>query len=166
MLQPGDPAPEFSLPSTSGKTVTLQSLRGRKVVLYFYPKDSTPGCTREACDFRDRMALLQKAGAVVFGVSKDSLASHAKFIEAQELPFELLSDSDNAVGKAYGTFGEKIMYGKKVIGTIRSTFLIDEKGKLAAVWSPVKVDGHVDAVIAALSGGKAPSKAGAKKGKR
>lgn len=138
------------------------------MILYFYPKDSTPGCTREACDFRDRTAQLQKAGAVVFGVSKDSLASHEKFIESQELPFELLSDSDNAVGKAYGTFGEKIMYGKKVIGTIRSTFLIDEKGKLAAVWSPVKVDGHADAVLAVLTGKKPSSKtkAGAKKGKR
>lgn len=138
------------------------------MILYFYPKDSTPGCTREACDFRDRSAQLQKAGAVIFGVSKDSLASHEKFIESQELPFELLSDPDNAVGKAYGTFGEKIMYGKKVIGTIRSTFLIDEKGKLAAIWSPVKVDGHADSVLAVLTGKKPSSKAkaGAKKGKR
>lgn len=147
---PGASAPDFDLPSTSGSNIRLSALKGKKVVLYFYPKDSTPGCTREACDFRDLLPKIVKKGAVVLGVSKDSLASHAKFRESQKLPFDLLSDAGNEVAKAYGAFGEKTMYGKKVMGTIRSTFLIDEKGKIAAVWSPVKVDGHGESVLAKL----------------
>lgn len=150
-LEPGTKAPTFRLPSTDGETVSLSGLAGKKVVLYFYPKDQTPGCTREACDFRDRWAALKKKAAL-YGVSKDSLASHEKFREKYALPFPLLSDPDNEVAKAYGAFGKKMMYGRPVVGTIRSTFVIDESGKIAAVWSPVRVDGHADAVLQALSG--------------
>jgi peroxiredoxin Q/BCP len=157
MLKPGDKAPHFRLPSTSSKEIALRDLSGRKVVLYFYPKDNTPGCTREACDFRDNMARVRRADAEVLGVSKDSLGSHDRFREKFDLSFDLLSDPDNAVATAYGAFGEKTMYGKKVMGTIRSTFLIDEKGKIEAVWSPVKVDGHVDQVLAALRGEAPPA---------
>lgn len=152
MVKVGDKAPDFSLPSSSGGTVSLSKLRGKKVVLYFYPRDDTPGCTREACDFRDNLGRAKSAGAQVYGVSKDSLASHERFREKYSLPFELLSDADNSTAKAWGAYGKKVMYGKDVLGTIRSTFLIDEQGKIAAVWSPVKVDGHVDQVLAALSG--------------
>lgn len=122
----------------------------------------TPGCTREACAFRDDHLKLQKMGAVVLGVSKDKIATHLKFREKESLPFDLLTDADNAVAKAYGAYGEKVMYGKKVLGTIRSTFLIDENGKIGAAWSPVKVDGHNEQVLASL-GGDAPSTAAAKK---
>lgn len=158
-LSVGAAAPVFELEATNGKKVSLASLKGKKVVLYFYPKDDTPGCTREACGFRDESAALKKAGAIVLGVSKDSLASHAKFRAKYELPFDLLSDPDNAVAKEYGAFGKKVMYGKQVTGTIRSTFLIDERGKIAAAWSPVKVDGHVDQVLAALTGKPAAGQA-------
>lgn len=157
MLQTGTKAPAFTLPSTSGASVSLASLKGRKVVLYFYPRDNTPGCTVEACDFRDQHSALQKAGAVVLGVSSDSLKSHAGFRAKYELPFDLLVDEGSKVASAYGAFGEKLMYGRKVQGTIRSTFLIDEQGKLAAVWSPVKVAGHAEAVLAALTGASAPA---------
>ncbi len=150
-MEAGDKAPTFTLPSTEGGDKSLKDYAGKKLVLYFYPKDATPGCTREACDFRDNMARLKKAGAAVVGVSKDSLTSHAKFREKQALPFELLTDADNAVAKAYNAYGEKNMYGKKVMGTIRTTVLIDEKGKVMKVWSPVKVKGHVDQVLEALA---------------
>ena len=153
----GQKAPAFSLPSTSGSKVSLGDFAGKQVVLYFYPRDNTPGCTVEACDFRDQHSALQKAGAVVLGVSADSLKSHAGFRAKYQLPFDLLVDEGSKVASAYGAFGEKLMYGRKVQGTIRSTFLIDEQGKLAAVWSPVKVQGHVGAVLAALTGDAAPA---------
>ena len=148
-LAAGDAAPDFELQSTEGP-LSLRALRGSRVVLYFYPKDATPGCTQEACDFRDSFKRLEGHGAVVLGVSKDSLASHEKFIGKYGLPFTLLSDPASAVAKAYGAFGEKKLYGKTTQGTIRSTFLIDEQGQVAQVWSPVKVAGHVAAVIEAL----------------
>jgi peroxiredoxin Q/BCP len=156
MLATGKKAPSFKLPSTSGKTVSSADFAGRKLVLYFYPRDNTPGCTREACDFRDQHAKLVKAGAAVLGVSGDSLKSHDGFRAKYELPFELLADEDHKVASAFGAYGEKLMYGRKVKGVIRSTFLIDEQGKLAAAWSPVKVDGHVDQVLEALTGAGAP----------
>jgi peroxiredoxin Q/BCP len=173
-LTVGTKAPDFKLPSTEGKTVSLKELKGKKVVLYFYPKDDTPGCTREACDFRDNLARVKSQGALVYGVSKDTIASHDKFREKYELPFPLLSDEGNATAQAYEAFGEKTLYGRKSMGTIRSTYLIGEDGKIAAVWSPVKVDGHVDKVLAALKGEAAdkptkttkPAKAAAKPAKK
>ena len=147
-----DPAPKFALASTGGGTVALDDLRGKRVVLYFYPRDDTPGCTTEACDFRDNLARLKREGVVVLGVSKDTLASHAKFRAKYALPFDLLSDPASTVARAYGAFGKKVLYGRAFEGTIRSTFLIDEAGRIAAVWSPVKVAGHVEQVLAALDG--------------
>ncbi len=146
----GQPAPAFSLAGDDGKTWTLAGLKGTPVVLYFYPKDSTPGCTVEACDFRDQLGRAKQKGAVVLGVSRDSLKSHEKFRAAQSLNFPLLSDPDLAAHTAYGAWGKKVMYGKEVEGTIRSTFLIDGKGIVRKAWTKVKVDGHVDAVMAAL----------------
>ena len=148
-LTAGTLAPDFELESTDG-TVSLAGLRGSRVVLYFYPKDDTPGCTREACSFRDSMSRLQGHGATILGVSKDSIDSHHRFREKYGLPFALASDPDNAVATSYGAFGKKKMYGKEVTGTIRSTYLIDPQGYIERVWSPVKVDGHVDQVLAAL----------------
>ena len=148
-LSEGAMAPDFELETTDGP-VSLSGLRGSRVVLYFYPKDDTPGCTREACSFRDSMSRLQGHGATILGVSKDSVESHRRFREKYGLPFALASDPDNAVATAYGAFGKKKMYGKEVTGTIRSTFLIDPQGHIERVWSPVKVDGHVDQVLAEL----------------
>ena len=150
MVEIGNKARLFSLPSTSGGIVALRKLRGKKVVVYFYPRDDTPGCTREACDFRDNLARVRATGAVVLGVSSDTLASHDKFRAKYSLPFDLLSDTDHAVAKKYGAWGEKTLYGKKSMGTIRSTFVIDEEGRITAKWSPVRVNGHVDEVLAAL----------------
>ena len=149
-LTVGAPAPDFELESTDGP-VSLLGLRGSRVVLYFYPKDDTPGCTREACSFRDSMQRLAGHGAVVLGVSKDSIESHNRFREKYGLSFPLASDPEHRVATAYGAFGPKSMYGKLVTGTIRSTFLIDASGKIERIWSPVKVDGHVDQVLAALA---------------
>jgi peroxiredoxin Q/BCP len=150
MIQEGRKAPDFTLESSEGKSVALKDLRGRPVVLYFYPKDDTPGCTREACDFRDSQAALKKAGAVVLGVSGDSVASHEKFKAKYKLTFPLLSDPDKAVAKKYGAWGEKVLYGKKTVGMIRSTFVIDGEGVVRKVFPRVKVDGHAEAVLGAL----------------
>lgn len=152
MPQVGTLAPDFSLPADDGSTVTLSALRGRPVVVYFYPRDDTPGCTTEACDFRDRQAQLAAAqSAVVLGISGDSLAAHQRFKKKYGLNFPLLSDADKSVMLAYGAFGKKIMYGKEVEGVIRSTFVIDRDGKVAAAWNKVSVKGHADAVLAALA---------------
>ena len=142
----GAKAPEFSLPDQDGNVVTLKSFKGKQVVLYFYPKDDTSGCTKEACDFRDSLAAIKKAGAVVIGVSKDGKASHQKFIAKYELPFTRLSDEDVAVSTAYDVYKEKSMYGRKYMGIERSTFVIDATGRIKAAFRKVKVPGHVDDV--------------------
>jgi len=149
MLKEGTKAPAFKLASDDGD-VTLADLRGQVTVLYFYPKDSTPGCTREAQAFSARVKEFAKLGAVVLGVSKDSTASHGKFRDKYDLKVRLLSDPDLAVQKAYGAYGEKTMYGKKVMGTIRRTFIVDADGKIAKVFPSVKVDGHDEAVLEAV----------------
>ncbi|WP_253899992.1 thioredoxin-dependent thiol peroxidase [Corallococcus carmarthensis] len=155
MPQAGDKAPGFSLPDQSGATVSLSQFKGRHVVLYFYPKDATPGCTTEACDFRDEHSALVKAGAVVLGVSPDTVASHQKFATKQGLPFSLLADPDHALADAYGVWGEKSLYGRKFMGLIRATFLIGPDAKVVRVWPKVKVAGHVAEVLSALQGGRA-----------
>jgi peroxiredoxin Q/BCP len=151
MIQEGKKAPEFALPSSEGGEVSLKGLKGKTVVLYFYPKDDTPGCTREACAFRDSQAALKKQGVVVLGVSGDSLASHQKFKTKYKLNFPLLSDPDKAVAKRYGAWGEKVLYGKKTVGMIRSTFVIDADGVVRKVFPRVKVDGHAEQVLEAVS---------------
>jgi peroxiredoxin Q/BCP len=144
---PGTPLPAFSLQDDQGTTVTAQDLKGRWTVLYAYPKDSTPGCTTEACDFRDNLARVQSLGAQIYGISRDSLKSHQNFIAKQSLPFRLLSDPDLALLKPLGAFGKKKMYGKEVEGIIRSTFLIDPKGVIRHIWPKVSVKGHVEEVM-------------------
>jgi peroxiredoxin Q/BCP len=146
----GSPAPDFTLASSEGGEVSLSSFKGRPVVLYFYPKDGTPGCTREACDFRDASTAFKRHGAVVLGVSKDSLKSHLKFKDKVGLNFPLLADPDQEVLRAYGVLKEKVMYGKKVMGVERSTFLIDAGGTVRRAWRGVKVEGHVGEVLEAL----------------
>jgi peroxiredoxin Q/BCP len=143
MPKAGDKAPDFSALTDSGEEVSLKDFRGKKVVLYFYPKDDTPGCTQEACDFRDSIQKFQKKNVVVLGVSPDSVKSHEKFKAKFELPFPLLSDPDHAIAEAYGAWQEKSMYGKKYMGIQRSTFVIDEKGKVAEVYEKVKVSDHI-----------------------
>jgi len=152
MLEIGQPAPDFTRSDGDGNSISLADLRGRKVVLYFYPKDLTSGCTQQACDFRDRYGELQATGAVLLGVSPDSGRSHQKFTATYELPFPLLADVDKAASTAYGVWKEKSMYGRKYMGVERSTFLIDEDGNLARIWPKVKVSGHADEVLAALRG--------------
>lgn len=149
--QVGELAPAFDLPGDDGQQHSLAALRGKRVVLYFYPRDSTPGCTTEACDFRDRHAAFAKAGVTVLGVSGDDLKAHARFRGKQGLNFPLLSDLGHAVARAYGAFGEKTMYGRKLEGIIRSTFLIGADGRIAAVWRPVRVPGHAEAVLLAAT---------------
>ena len=151
-LREGDQAPDFELPSSSGKPIKLSGLRGSKVVLYFYPKDDTPGCTAEACSFRDNLPRFGKADAVVLGISSDSLDSHRKFIEKYSLNFTLLSDKDLVAHRLYDTWKEKSMYGRQFWGTERSTFVIDEKGKIKRIFRKVKVDGHEKEVLQALTG--------------
>ena len=149
-VEEGTKAPAFTLVADDGSKVKLADLKGSPVVLYFYPKDDTPGCTREACAFRDRKDELKKLGAKVLGVSADDVASHVKFRDKYELNFPLLADIDHKVADAYGAWREKNMYGKKSMGIQRSTFLIDADGKIARVWKRVQVDGHDGQVLAAL----------------
>lgn len=158
MLNAGDRAPDFSLESDSGKTVSLADFPGKTVVLYFYPKDDTPGCTREAQAFSEALQAFAEAGAVVLGVSRDSAERHRKFRDKYDLGVTLLSDPDLAAHEAYGAYGEKTMYGKRVMGTIRSTFVIGPDRALKHVFSAVKVDGHADAVLALVRGGGAPAR--------
>ena len=146
----GDPAPNFSAPSDGGGKVALAKLKGQNVILYFYPKDDTSGCTQEACGFRDALSKFGKANAVVLGVSRDSVASHDKFKAKYKLPFALVSDEDGSICEAYGTWAEKSMYGRKYMGIERSTFLIDKAGKIRAAWRKVKIPGHVEEVLAAV----------------
>jgi len=149
--QVGDSAPEFTLPAIPAGQVKLRQYRGKQnVVLYFYPRDNTPGCTQEACDFRDQSKALTKADTVVLGVSPDTTASHEKFAAKFDLPFQLLSDADHAVAEQYGVWVEKSQYGRKFMGIQRATFLIDKRGKIAAVWPKVKVAGHVEEVLQAI----------------
>lgn len=149
-IKVGDLAPDFELPDAEGKSVRLSSFRGHPVVLYFYPKDFTPGCTKEACDFRDNYAPLQELGAVVIGISPDDSGSHSKFIREHQLPFTLLADTDRKVIDRFGFWGVKKMYGKEYEGVIRSTVLIDGEGRVQKVWRNVQVDGHVSEVIEAV----------------
>lgn len=150
MLKIGDRAPDFSGVDQNGKPLRLADFKGSKVVLYFYPKDMTPGCTVEACAFRDGFRAIKKKGAVVLGVSKDGAASHKKFIEKFELPFSLLADESGAIVKAYGAWGEKSMYGKKYMGILRITYVIGADGRVAAVFPKVKPAVHAEEVLAAL----------------
>jgi peroxiredoxin Q/BCP len=149
MVQVGDKAPDFSMTTSGNGKVDLKGLRGRRVVLYFYPKDDTPGCTKEACGFRDNLPRFKKIDAEIIGVSRDSVARHDKFKAKYDLPFVLAADEDGKVCEAYGVWVEKSNYGKKYMGIERSTFLIDEKGVVRNVWRRVKVDGHVDDVLEA-----------------
>jgi thioredoxin-dependent peroxiredoxin len=149
-LKAGDPAPEFSAATNGGGTVSLADLRGQNVVLYFYPKDDTPGCTKEACAFRDHFAEFKKAGAVVLGVSTDPVKSHDKFAAKFKLPFTLLADEDKQIVTAYGVWGEKSFMGRKYQGTHRATFLIGPDGRIKKIWPQVKPDEHAEEVLAAL----------------
>jgi len=149
-IEPPAKAPAFSLKATHGKTVKLSELKGKPVVLYFYPKDDTPGCTREACAFRDRSSELEALGATVLGVSPDDVASHKKFTDKFSLNFPLLADTDHKIAEIYGAWREKNMYGKVSMGIQRSTFLIDSSGAVVKVWKKVSVDGHDQQVIDAL----------------
>ncbi len=146
-LTVGSKAPDFTVNDQDGKSVSLSGLKGKKVVLYFYPKDMTPGCTLEACSLRDNYKALQKAGYEVFGISSDDEKSHRKFIEKEKLPFRLLADTDKAVHEKYGTWVEKSMYGRKYMGTARVTFIIDEKGIINEVIEKVDTKNHADQIL-------------------
>jgi peroxiredoxin Q/BCP len=146
-VEEGQIAPDFTLTASNGKPLSLSDLRGKWVVLYFYPKDETPGCTREACDFRDHVRQLESLGAVVIGISPDDLRSHDRFIMKHDLPFLLLSDTDHSVAEMYGVWREKNMYGRKIMGIQRSTFLIAPDGRIHRIWRKVKVEGHVDEIL-------------------
>ena len=149
-LEAGETAPKFTLTDQDGTKVSLAEFKGRKVVVYFYPKDDTPGCTKEACQFNDNLKAFDKAVVAVIGISPDSAEKHTKFREKYKLRFPLLSDPDRKVMEKYGAFGEKMMYGKKVLGVIRSTFLIDEAGKIERAWYAVRADGHAAKVLESL----------------
>jgi len=147
MLKVGDKAPDFKLLSENGKEFTLKKLKGHKIVLYFYPKDDTSGCTKEACDFKNSIKVFEKKETVVIGVSKDSIESHKKFKTKYELPFTLLSDESAKMIEEYGVWKEKSLYGRKYMGIERTTFLIDEKGKITEIWDNVKVPGHIKDIL-------------------
>lgn len=151
-LTEGMKAPGFTMPTDDGRTVTLDDYKGRTLVLYFYPKDDTPGCTTEACTFRDNLPHFEQANAAILGVSRDSIKSHGKFRDKFALNFPLAADEDGSVCEAYGTWVEKSMYGKKYMGIDRATFLIDGDGVIRRIWRKVKVDGHNDEVKAAIAG--------------
>ncbi len=150
ILSIGDKAPDFSSTDENGKKISLKDFKGSKVVMYFYPKDDTTGCTAEACDFRDNFARIKKSGAMLLGISPDTEKSHTKFKEKYELPFPLVADTEKVICEAYGVWQEKSMYGRKYMGVVRTTFIIDEKGKIAHIFPKVKVKGHVDAILEAL----------------
>ena len=149
-LKEGEEAPDFKLPSTEGDQVSLSQFRGKKVVLYFYPEDDTPGCTKEACSFRDNLPKFEKLDAIILGISKDSIDSHEKFIKKYGLNFTLLSDEDLKAHKLYDTWREKNLYGRKYMGTERSTFVISKSGRIVKIFRRVKVDGHEGEVLQAL----------------
>ncbi len=150
MIEIGKKAPALTLQNQAGETVKLSDFLGQYVVIYFYPKDDTPGCTKEACSFRDEHTKLQKAGAVVLGISPDNEARHTRFIAKYELPFDLLADVDHEVAEKYDAWGEKSLYGKKYMGILRSTFLVGKDGKVKGVWPKVKPEGHALEVLKAL----------------
>lgn len=149
-LSEGKKAPAFTLPNQDGQKISLSDFKGRKVILYFYPKDMTPGCTQEACDFQESLVRFKKKKAVVLGISKDSPARHKKFREKYGLDFDLLSDEDGGVCEKYGVWKEKSLYGRKFMGIERTTLVIDEDGKIARIFPKVKVKGHIDEVFAGL----------------
>jgi thioredoxin-dependent peroxiredoxin len=151
MLEPDQQAPDFTLPDQDGHEVTLSSLRGRPVVVYFYPKDDTPGCTTQACGIRDQWAEFEQAGAVVLGISPDDTASHARFREKYDLPHTLLADPEKRVMEPWGAWGTKNMYGRETVGVIRSTVLVDGEGRVAKVWKRVQTKQHADQVLKALA---------------
>lgn len=150
MLKEGDKAPDIKLETDTGQSMTLSSLKGKKVVLYFYPKADTPGCTVEACEFRDNSKTFAKKNAVIIGISPDAVKSQARFKGKFDLPFTLLADVDKSAANAYGVWQEKNMYGKKVMGIVRSTFIIDEEGKIEKIFSKVKAQGHAEEVLSLL----------------
>lgn len=150
MIKEGSKAPDFTAKDQNGNKIKLSDFRGQKVVLYFYPKDDTPGCTKEACSFRDAYSVFKKKGIKVLGVSVDDEKSHQKFIEKYKLPFDLIADTDKKIVEKYGVWGEKSMYGKKYMGTLRKTFLIDENGKIVKIFDKVNVSEHADEVLKAF----------------
>jgi peroxiredoxin Q/BCP len=151
MVEIGKPAPDFTLTDQHGKKVTLSRLKGSPIVLYFYPKDDTPGCTKEACAFRDAFAAYEKAGAKILGVSPDAVESHAKFVKKYTLPFTLLADTEHAACESFGVWKEKSMYGRKYMGVERTTVVIDGKGIVRQIFPKVKVEGHCEAVLEAVN---------------
>jgi thioredoxin-dependent peroxiredoxin len=151
VIEAGQPAPTFTLPDQDGRPVSLEDLRGRPVVLYFYPKDDTPGCTTQACGIRDQWSEFEAAGAAVLGVSPDTVESHAGFAGKHDLPHTLLADPEREVLQAYGAYGEKVLYGKTTVGVIRCTFLIDADGTVAKVWKRVQTKSHADQVLKSLA---------------
>jgi thioredoxin-dependent peroxiredoxin len=151
VIEAGQPAPTFTLPDQDGNEVSLEDLRGRPVVVYFYPKDDTPGCTTQACGIRDQWSEFEAAGAAVLGISPDTVESHARFAGKHDLPHTLLADPDKQVLETYGAWGEKVLYGKPTVGVIRSTFLVDADGNVAKVWKRVQTKTHADQVLQAIA---------------